>query len=377
MKKVWVCYGTRPEAIKLTSVIREFQRSPDFDVQVLSTGQHLEMVTQVEEIMGLQPQHRLQVMQADQTLTQVTARILEKIQPLLAHERPDLVLVQGDTTTTFVASLAAYYHKIPVGHIEAGLRTTDRYSPFPEEMNRRLTTQLADLHFAPTERARQALLGEGVQKERIFLTGNTGIDALSQILEAFQTGRFSLNGKLSALLEAAKGPLVLITLHRRENFGRVHEEFLQALREAADEFPQTTFVFPVHLNPAIRERARAALEDAENIHLLEPLDYPSLVALMSQSRLIITDSGGIQEESPTLGVPTLVLRKNTERMEAVEEGFAKLVGTDPTLLRQEIRSALSQTTWKDLLINKTNPYGDGTASRKIVDFLRETQGRLW
>jgi UDP-N-acetylglucosamine 2-epimerase (non-hydrolysing) len=335
------------------------------------------MLKQVEQALGIESQFKLDVMEAHQSLTQVTTRVLEKTQKLMEAEKPDLVLVQGDTTTTMAVALAAFYQRIPVGHIEAGLRTADKFSPFPEEMNRRLTSQLADLHFVPTESARANLVTEHVSPERIFLTGNTGIDSLLNTLDRIRSGSIQIDNQLSHLLETAQGPVTLITLHRRENFGAVHEASLRTLRRVADRLPRATFIFPVHLNPAIREPTFAQLKDAKNVHLLEPLDYPSLIAVMSRAQLIVTDSGGIQEEAPSVGVPTLVLRKNTERMEAVDQGFAKLIGEDSERLAQEILTTLQSSDWQDGLKLKKNPYGDGTASRQIVKHLLASHGRLW
>ena len=377
MKKILVCFGTRPEAIKLMPLITELKNSHEFVVRVLWTGQHKEMVEQVLHSYHLTPDFQLDVMEPHQTLTQLTGRLLEKLHPVFGRENPDLLLVQGDTTSTFAGALAAFYHKISVGHVEAGLRTSDKYSPFPEEINRRMTTTLADLHFAPTRGAEKNLRESGVDPKRIFLTGNTGVDAILAMRNKVKEGEVAIDFSLKNILAEAQSAVTLITLHRRENFGPQHKQALLAIRKMAQEFPQKYFIFPVHLNPAVRKPVFDLLSSIPNMYLLDPLDYPSLVAVLAQCELVVTDSGGLQEECPSFRIPTLVLRETTERPEAVEAGFAKLVGTNASAIEREMRAALTDQQWRDRLKNRDNPFGDGTASQQIVQVLRECRGKRW
>lgn len=377
MKKILISFGTRPEAIKLMPLVFELKNTHEFLVRVLWTGQHKEMVEQVLHAFNVKPDFQMDVMEPHQTLTQLSARMLEKLHPILGRENPDLLIVQGDTTSTFAAALAAFYHKISVAHVEAGLRTDDKYSPFPEEINRRLTTSIADLHFAPTPRAEKNLRQCGVNPERIFVTGNTGIDALMQMQRKIEAGDVGVDFSLKNILSEANSAVTLITLHRRENFGPQHELALKSIRKIAQEFPQKYFIFPVHLNPAVRKPVFDTLSSSPNIYLLDPLDYPSLVAVLAQAELVVTDSGGLQEECPSFKVPTLVLRDTTERPEAVESGFAKLVGTDPQLIENEMRKALTEKTWRNSLKTRTNPFGDGTASQQIAQILKKCRGANW
>jgi UDP-N-acetylglucosamine 2-epimerase len=367
--KVSVLFGTRPEAIKLAPVILALRDEPEIDCRVCVTAQHRQMVDQVLEAFGLVPDADLDLMRPGQTLAGLTARSVEAIDAYLADERPDLVLVQGDTTTVLCASLAAFYRKVPVGHVEAGLRTGDMAAPWPEEANRVLTTRLAALHFAPTERSRRNLLAEGVPADRVFLTGNTVVDALLMALGKVRAAPPAIPG-LPAALTAPGGAktLVLITGHRRENFGDGFESICAAIRELARLFPDAAFVYPVHLNPSVRDPVRRILgaSPGGNVHLIEPLGYLEFVALMARSTLILTDSGGVQEEAPSLGKPVLVMRETTERPEAVDAGTVRLVGTDERTIVAETSRLLNDPAAHAAMTRAHNPYGDGLAAGRIV-----------
>jgi len=360
--RVMTVCGTRPDAIKMAPVIRELG---EFREQVtlinVVTGQHRQMLDQVLSVFAIRPDHDLAIMQERQTLTQVTVKTLEGLDPLLRRHRPDLVLVQGDTATTFLTGLSAFYHRIPVGHLEAGLRTGQKYDPFPEEMMRHLTTVLADLHFAPTESARRNLRREGVPAERIFVTGNTVIDALLAI--SMRPYIFE-DPHLAGLLEGGRR-LLLVTAHRRENWGEPMRGICRALTEIARRFPEVEILFPVHYNPIVREVVFPALEGCARIHLIDPPEYLPFVHLMKRSFLILTDSGGIQEEAPALGKPVLVLRQTTERPEAIAAGTARLVGTDPDRIVAETSSLLADEAAYRAMAHAANPYGDGQAARRI------------
>lgn len=358
--------GTRPEAIKLAPLVRAFQAVEGFEVHVCATAQHREMLDQVLTFFGIQPRFDLNLMQPAQSLNTLMAKELAGLDGVIAEIRPELVFVQGDTTTTLACAMAAFHRHAPVAHVEAGLRSGDMASPFPEEMNRVLTSRLATLHFAPTERAAANLAEEGITAG-VHVVGNTGIDALQLAL-----------GSFDAVTSAAafpgidfERPIVLVTCHRRESFGEPFEEICGALSDLAGAYPQTQFVYPVHLNPAIRETAERLLT-APNIRLLAPLAYPELVWLMSQAKLVLTDSGGIQEEAPSLGKPVLVMRNVTERIEGVEAGTARLVGTfrEP-ILRETARLLDDQRAYAAMAASK-NPYGDGQASARIVEIVRQT-----
>lgn len=368
MKRVSLIFGTRPEAIKMAPIVLAMRADPRFDARVCVTAQHREMLDQVLDVFGIKPDADLNLMRPGQTLAGLTARALEAVDGYLAAEHPDLVLVQGDTTTVLSAALAAFYRKIPIGHVEAGLRTGDLQAPWPEEANRVLTTRLAELHFAPTTRSRDNLLKEGVPDSKIFVTGNTVIDALFLALERVRKDPPEIPG---LPLEIARGsaPLVLITGHRRENFGAGFESICRAIAKLADDFPETQFVYPVHLNPNVREPVQRILGDGvrRNVWLIRPLDYLSFVALMDRSTVILTDSGGVQEEAPSLGKPVLVMRETTERVEAVEAGTVKLVGTDFDRLVSETTRLLSGVSAREAMARAHNPYGDGRATGCIVD----------
>jgi UDP-N-acetylglucosamine 2-epimerase (non-hydrolysing) len=350
--------GTRPEAIKLACLIRHCRALPGFDVRVCVTAQHRELLDSVLAAFEITPDHDLDVMRPGQTLSGAAARILDGLDPILGAQPPDWVIVQGDTTTTFAGALAAFHRRIRVAHVEAGLRTGNLSHPFPEEMNRLLTTRLASLHFAPTPWARQNLLSEGVPDAAIHVTGNTGIDAVLYV-----------RGRLSRLGSARS---VLITAHRRESFGEPFENICAALRTLALRYPDFSFVFPVHPNPNVRQVVHRALAGIPNFQLLEPLDYVAFVGLMSRAYLILTDSGGIQEEAPSLGKPVLVLRETTERPEGVEAGTVRLVGTSTAAIVEHASRLLDDPGEYNRMARAHNPYGDGRASARIAEILLET-----
>ena len=366
MHKVLVVFGTRPEAIKLAPVVKALRRNGTFDVRVCVTAQHRQMLDQVLALFDITPDVDLDLMQPGQDLTDLTARVLVGMRGVLHDWRPKLVLVQGDTTTTFAASLAAHYQKIAVGHVEAGLRTGNLYSPWPEEMNRRLTTVLAALHFAATPWARDNLMREGVAADVVHVTGNTVIDSLLEVfarLEADQALRTAMEQQFGFLQSGRK--LVLVTGHRRESFGQGFERICLALR-ALGERDDLEIVYPVHLNPNVQEPVRRILGASPRIHLIEPLEYLPFVYLMSRAWLIVTDSGGIQEEAPSLGKPVLVMRETTERPEAVSAGTAKLVGTDREQIVREAARLLDNAEAYLAMAQAHNPYGDGKAAERIA-----------
>jgi UDP-N-acetylglucosamine 2-epimerase (non-hydrolysing) len=359
---VTIVLGTRPEAIKLAPVIQAFQKDPAFTTRVVLTGQHREMVTQVMELFGISADHDLALMAPQQTLTHITCAALEGLKQEFARHRPDLVLVQGDTTTAFAAALAAFYEQIPVGHVEAGLRTDNLLDPFPEEANRRLISQLAQLHFAPTERSAANCRASGVVGE-ILTTGNTVIDAL--LLMAQQAAPFALEG-----FDAARQRLILVTVHRRENWGERLQSIGNGLLQLLQRFDDVAILLPLHRNPTVREPLQALLGEHPRAHLCEPLDYDRLVAAMRECTLVLSDSGGLQEEAPALGKPVLVLRRTTERPEAVDAGTARLVGTDAATIVNEAARLLDDPAAYDTMARAHNPFGDGLASGRIVEAAR-------
>lgn len=367
--RILTVFGTRPEAIKLAPVLRRLAQMPGVDSRVCVTGQHREMLDQVLALFDIVPEWDMNVMRAGQGLPYVTSAVLEGLSAILREWRPDRVLVQGDTTTTMAASLAAFYERIPIGHVEAGLRTGNMFSPWPEEMNRKLTSAIADLHFAPTERSRQNLLREGIDPKRIVVTGNTVIDALFDtlaILDADPSRVSLLESELPRIDPAAR--LILVTGHRRENFGDGLQRVTRALLTLAER-GDVQIIFPVHLNPNVRQPVHAVLGGREGIHLIDPLDYLPFVHLMRKASLIITDSGGVQEEAPSLGTPVLVTRDTTERPEAVEAGTVELVGTDSDLLVERASRLLDDETARSAMCRAHNPYGDGRAATRIVEVL--------
>jgi len=366
MHKVLLIFGTRPEAIKLCPVIRALRCHPSsFDVRVCVTGQHREMLDQVLEAFQVKPDHDLDLMMPGQTLFSSTSRILAGLEPVMQVERPAMVVVQGDTTTTFCGVLAAFYSGVSVAHVEAGLRTGDLRQPFPEEMNRVVTSQLADLHFAATEKAARNLRSEGVRPERIFVTGNTGIDAVLYVRDGLEQGR--LRGRDWPELDPSK-KLIVVTAHRRESFGAGFERICTALAELANR-DDVQVIYPVHPNPNVQDPVQRLLAGHRNIRLIEPLSYVPFVDLMRRAYLLITDSGGIQEEGPSLGKPILVMREKTERPEAVTAGTVKLVGTDERRIVEEAVVLLENAEIYDRMSRIHNPYGDGLASGRIADVI--------
>ncbi len=354
----------------MSSLVKELSARPDMETRVCVTAQHREMLDQVLQLFDITPDYDLDVMSPNQSLTTITSRILTGLEPILKSFQPETVLVHGDTSTTFAASLAAYYQRIKLGHVEAGLRTNNIYSPWPEEANRKLTSVLTDYNFAPTNAARENLLRENVPVEKIQVTGNTVIDALLHVLEKIKSDN-SLARKVQQLLpeiDAGKR-LILVTGHRRENFGSGFEEICKALAALASKYPDIQIIYPVHLNPHVQEPVNRLLNNYKNILLIKPLDYLPFVYLMNQSYLILTDSGGIQEEAPSLGKPVLVMRETTERPEAVEAGTVKLVGTNYEKIVYEASALLDSDSYYQSMSQAHNPYGDGQASKRIVDFL--------
>lgn len=368
---VLTVFGTRPEAIKMAPVVKALAADPAFDSKVCVTAQHRQMLDQVLELFAIRPDFDLNLMKAGQDLYDITSSTLLGMRDVFRQWRPDIVLVHGDTTTTLAASLSAYYAKVQVGHVEAGLRTHNRYSPWPEEMNRRLTGAVADLHFAPTEKARTNLLAEGAPAETIHVTGNTVIDALLDVLARLRSDaerKSSLEAQFN-FLDPSKH-LILVTGHRRENFGVGFENVCQALADIAAR-GDVQIVYPVHLNPNVQEPVRRILSGVADVHLIEPQDYLSFVYLQDRSTFIITDSGGVQEEAPSLGKPVLVMRDTTERPEAVEAGTVKLVGTDPITIVREANRLLDDAAAFDAMARAHNPYGDGRAAVRIRDIIKQ------
>jgi UDP-N-acetylglucosamine 2-epimerase (non-hydrolysing) len=364
-----IVFGTRPEAIKLAPVVEALHRAALFSVRVCVTAQHREMLDQVLRFFAIKPDFDLDLMRPDQTLNQVTASVVEGMAPVIEQARPDVMVVQGDTTSTFAASLAAYYAKVPVAHVEAGLRTGDRFAPFPEELNRAMTARLADLHFAPTDGARQNLLAEGIDDDSIVVTGNTAVDAVLAARERVAGWRPEEVEGLSQLGWDRR--LVLITAHRRESFGQGIEQICRAVATLAGQNPGTNFVFPVHPNPNVRGPVDKLLGELSNVYLLAPVDYPLLVWLMTRSYLILTDSGGIQEEAPSLDVPVLVMRERTERPEGVAAGAVRLVGANHDAIVGQASRLLAGGAEYDAMVAAPNPYGDGRAAERIRDALAD------
>lgn len=369
-KKIAVIFGTRPEAIKLAPVILALKSSSQFECHVCVTAQHRELLDQVLDFFEIQPDSDLNLMQTDQTLAGLTARAITGLDDYLTNYKPDMVIIQGDTTTVFCAALCAFYHKIPVGHVEAGLRTWNKYSPFPEEINRVLSTHLSTLHFAPTQKSKENLIREGISPEKIFVTGNTVIDALYLVLDKIKANPPAIPQLPQEIMKNDQ-PLVLITGHRRENFGEGFKNICQAIARLADRYTQTAFVYPVHLNPNVKKPVFSILGGYKNIYLIEPLSYLPFVALMNHAKIILTDSGGVQEEAPSLGKPVLVMRETTERPEAVKAGTVKLVGTNAELICAEAEELLNNQSAYEKMSRAHNPYGDGKATERIISKLIE------
>lgn len=373
-KRILLVFGTRPEAIKMAPVVKEFQKHPDrFEIIVCVTAQHREMLDQVLRIFEIVPDFDLNIMQAGQDLTDVTTRVLTGMRDVLKKSKPDLVLVHGDTTTSMAATMSAFYQKIKVGHVEAGLRTYNMQSPWPEEMNRQVTDRICDYHFAPTELSKQNLIDEKIEHKKIFVTGNTVIDALLMAVEMIK----SKNGLENQIIEIIKKEgysfsernYILVTGHRRENFGEGFLNICRALKEIAFQNPLLDIVYPVHLNPNVQKPVFDLLSDLPNVYLIAPLDYLPFVYTMQHSYIILTDSGGIQEEAPSLGKPVLVMRDTTERPEAVNAGTTMIVGTDYEKIVMKVSELLNNTSLYKKMAETHNPYGDGKASQRIVNSL--------
>lgn len=363
--KVLTIFGTRPEAIKMAPLVKKMNKDSRIESLLCVTAQHREMLDQVLELFELIPDYDLNIMKPNQTISHITSNVLIGLEEILIKEKPDMILVHGDTTTTFASALAGFYQQIKVGHVEAGLRTFDKYSPFPEEMNRILTGHIADIHFAPTDRNRQNLLLEGIPADRIFITGNTVIDALLEVANK----PYEFENEVLKGIDFENNRVITVTCHRRENLGENMEHIFSAIKDIAEEFDDTEIIYPVHLNPKVRDIARKILGNARRIHLIEPLQYQPFVNLMSKSHLIITDSGGMQEEAPSLGKPVLVVRKETERPEAIEAGTVKLAGVSRDTIYQMTKELLTDKDAYEKMAHAVNPYGDGHACERIIEIL--------
>jgi UDP-N-acetylglucosamine 2-epimerase (non-hydrolysing) len=373
MKKILVVFGTRPEAIKMAPLVKELKKDNfDFETKVCVTAQHREMLDQVLELFEIEPDYDLNLMRANQDLYDITTNVLLGMKKILKTFEPDIVLVHGDTTTTSIVSLASFYQKIKIGHVEAGLRTNNIYSPWPEEANRQITGVLANYHFAPTNISKTNLLKENKKKETIIVTGNTVIDALFLTLEKIKSDE-SLKNKIHKKFPILDSKFILVTGHRRENFGQGFINICKALKDIAVRNPKFNIIYPVHLNPNVQKPVYDILSNIENIYLIEPLEYKEFIYLMDKSYLIITDSGGVQEEVPSLGKPVLVMRETTERPEAVEAGTIKLVGTNRDKIVKEIQILIDDKNEYNKMSKAHNPYGDGKASKRIVEFLRKNK----
>lgn len=363
--KVLTVFGTRPEAIKMAPLIKEMKSREEFDCKVLVTAQHREMLDSVLKLFSIEPDFDLNIMKHGQTITDITSRVLYGCEEVLDKYTPDVILVHGDTTTTFAASLAAFYKKIPVGHIEAGLRSENMYSPYPEEMNRRLTGRLSTYHFSPTKTNRENLVREDISTKNIVVTGNTVIDALLQVVKK----DYEFEDEMLKSIDFENKKVILLTCHRRENWGEPMEEIFRAVKSIVKENPDTHLIFPMHLNPIVRNAAKSILGDNDRISLIEPLDYEPFANLMAKSYLLLTDSGGVQEEAPALGKPVVVLRTETERPEAVEAGTVKVAGVKEEKVYQISDRLIRDKSYYESVANAVNPYGDGKASIRIADYL--------
>lgn len=366
MLKVMTIFGTRPEAIKMAPVVKALEAAPDMEAIVTVTAQHREMLDQVLNLFHITPQYDLNIMCQGQTLYDVTSKALMGLRDVIADAKPDVVLVHGDTTTTFAGALAAFYQEVPVGHVEAGLRTGNIYSPFPEEMNRKLTGSLATYHFAPTSSAEKNLMKENISSAHLYVTGNTVIDALQTTVQK----EYEFEEKLLNELDYENRRVVLVTTHRRENLGEPMRHVYRAIHRLVEAFDDIEIVFPVHRNPQVRQIVKEELGDVDRVHLINPLDYEPFANLMARSYLLMTDSGGIQEEAPALGKPVLVLRNTTERPEAVTAGTVRLVGTDENTVYENAYRLLADREVYDTMANSVNPYGDGVAAQRIIEALR-------
>ena len=363
--KIMTVFGTRPEGIKMAPIVKELEKRKNIESIVCVTAQHREMLDPVLNLFNIKPDYDLNIFKPGQTLTEITTRALQGLEEVILKEKPDVLLVQGDTTTVFAGALAAFYHRVKIGHVEAGLRSGNLYSPYPEEANRKLAGILSDFHFAPTESNRQNLLKEDYPDEKIFITGNTVIDALKYVIKEDYIFELDLLNNL----DYKNKRVILVTSHRSENIGKPMENIFTAIKDIVEEYKDVEVVFPMHLNPKVRDIANRVLGSNNRIHLIEPLDYEPMANLMSKVHLIVTDSGGLQEEGPTFGKPVLVVREETERPEGIEAGTAKLVGTKYENLYNELNLLLSNESEYNKMANAVNPYGDGKASEKIVDIL--------
>ena len=361
--KVMAVFGTRPEAIKMCPLVLELKKYENIEPIVCVTAQHREMLDQVLDVFGIKPDYDLDIMKTRQSLAGITTRVLEGMEDVLKKDKPDIVLVHGDTSTSFVAALAAFYEQIPVGHVEAGLRTYDIYSPFPEEMNRQLTGRIAELHFSPTQRNYDNLIKENVDAEKIYITGNTVIDALKTTVK----DNYEFENECLKNIDFENKRVIVVTAHRRENLGKPLQDICTAIAEIVDEYPDTEVVYPVHLNPAVREVAWGILGEKDRVHLIDPLDVMELHNAIARSFMVMTDSGGIQEEAPALAKPVLVLRRETERPEAVTAGTVKIAGVDKDVIKKLAKELLDDPAEYAKMAQAANPYGDGEASRRTCE----------
>lgn len=370
--KTLIIFGTRPEAVKMAPIVKALKSDRDnFDAKICVTAQHRDMLDQVLRIFDIEPDYDLNIFQSGQTLTQITCRALTGLEDVIKEFKPDLILVQGDTTTVFTGALAAFYHQVKIGHVEAGLRSGNLYSPYPEEANRKLTGVLTDFHFAPTEISRNNLLNEGYDDSKIFVTGNTSIDALKWVIDK----DYKFEDETLNKIDFENKKVVLLTAHRRENIGEPMENIFSGVKEAAQKYENVEVIYPMHLNPNVREIARRVFEGMNNVHLIEPLDYLPFTNLMAKCYLVVTDSGGVQEEAPSLGKPVLVARRETERPEGIEAGTAKLVGTDKEIVFKELDILLSNKEEYKNMANAVNPYGDGKAAEYIKQAIKSKMAK--
>jgi len=369
--KVMTVFGTRPEAIKMAPLVKTLEARGEFESIVCVTAQHREMLDVVLDLFDIKPKYDLNIMQHGQTITDITNRVLKGLEDIIAKENPHILLVHGDTTTTFAASLAAFYNKVPVGHVEAGLRSNNIYSPYPEEMNRRLTTAMATIHFAPTTGNKENLIKENINENNIFVTGNTVIDALLNVVKDDYKFDDTIN-----TIDFKNKKVVLLTCHRRENWGQPMENIFKAIKRVALDNKDAEIIFPMHLNPTVRNAANSIMGDIDTIHLIEPLDYEPFANLMNKVHLVLTDSGGIQEEAPALGKPVLVLRSETERPEAVEAGTVKIAGIDEDTVYNLTNSLLNNEEEYLKMAHSANPYGDGRACERIANYLLKHFGKI-
>lgn len=364
MIKVMSIFGTRPEAIKMAPLVKELENREEIKNIVCVTAQHREMLDQVLETFKITPNYDLDIMKKGQTLTEITSRVLIKLEEVIHKEKPNIILVHGDTTTTFAGSLAAYYNQVAIGHVEAGLRTNQKYSPFPEEMNRQMVDCMTDMYFAPTELSKENLIKENIEEDKIYITGNTVIDAMSTTIKENYT-----HPELEWIKNNEK--LILLTAHRRENLGKPMKQIFKAVKKIVDEFEDVKVIYPIHMNPEIREIAHEVFDNCERVRIIEPLEVFDFHNFQNKSYMIMTDSGGVQEEAPSLGKPVLVLRDTTERPEGIKAGTLKLVGTDEENIYKEARKLLIDKEAYNKMSNSSNPYGDGHASKRIVDAIIE------